>query len=450
MKSASDPYWLRLLPLFLRQRLSGRNNLFAVLHNSGWLIFDKIMRGLLTLLVGAWVARYLGPQQFGALAYALAYLTLFQAVAFLGLDGVVVRDIARIQHSTHTPTLKANKIGVLLGTVFALRLIAGMTCWLLAVGGMWYFSTSQNALLVALAGGSLIFQAADSVDLWFQSQSQSRRTVIAKLIAYLLSNGLRVVFILEDLPLVWFAAALCIEFSFAAVALFFSYKWFSCGAKWVINFLEVGRSLVAESYLFALGGLFNLLSNKIDQIIVRQYLGDSALGLYSVFLPIIAICYAIPNMVCVSAMPYFAMLHKENPLKFRKKLAQFFSINYLLSFILVGVIFIFADEIIVNIFGRQYVGSKAPFMIYSLTAVTTTSWITQWLWTYNQQKGGQQLWQTLFGAALTTLLSLALVPVFGISGAAISIVASQFLAFIVFNFFFDKELFYLQFCIVKG
>lgn len=446
----ADPLWLRVLPAFLRQRLAGRQNLLAVLRNSGWLVFDKFMRGLLTLLVGAWVARYLGPQQFGELSFVLAYLAMFQSLAYLGLDSVVVRNIARIQHSDLSEEIKKNHTGELLGTVFSIRLLSGLVFWLLAVVGMWYFTTPRNALLTALAGAGLVFQAADTVDLWFQSQSQSRRTVLAKLMAYLSSNGVRVVLVLGDFDLVWFAAAFGLEFLLAAIALYFSYKRFGCGAKWLKSIGKLGMVLIGESYLFALAGLFNLISNKMDQLVLNQYLGDSALGLYSVFLPIIAICYSIPNMVCVSAMPHFARLHKANSVNFKKKVAQFFAMNYLLSFLMVLFIYIYSKEIILIFFGEQYLGAERAMVIYALTAITTTSWIAQWVWTYNQEKGRQQLGQTFLGAVLTTLFSMWLIPIFGIMGASVAIVLSQLFAFVFFNYFFDRELFRLQFCLVKG
>jgi PST family polysaccharide transporter len=83
---SSQPKWLKILPTKLSQRLSGNHNLLAAINNSGWLMFDKLIRLLLGLLVSAWVARYLGPAQYGELAYVLAYLAFFQAVAVLGMD----------------------------------------------------------------------------------------------------------------------------------------------------------------------------------------------------------------------------------------------------------------------------------------------------------------------------------------------------------------------------
>ena len=194
-----DPAWIRFLPVSVRPYLAGRNNLHAAMHNSGWLLFDKLVRLMLGLLVGAWVARYLGPAQYGELAYALAYIAFFQTVSTLGLDSIVVRDLV----------IHPEREAQILGTAFTLRFACGIFSWLVAVLGMAVISgwSDRSVLLVLLVGGSLVFQAADTVDLWFQSRSQSRRTVVAKLAAYLLSGGVKVALIVAEAPLAAFAAA---------------------------------------------------------------------------------------------------------------------------------------------------------------------------------------------------------------------------------------------------
>ena len=99
----------------MRISFKTRPNHIAILKNSSWLFTDKLLRLGLGVLVGAWVARYLGPLEFGELAFALAYIALFQSIANLGLDGIAVRDITQNESEAHS----------LLGTVFILRLCAG-------------------------------------------------------------------------------------------------------------------------------------------------------------------------------------------------------------------------------------------------------------------------------------------------------------------------------------
>src|SRR6218665_785356 len=103
-----DPPWVKLLPAKIRVRMEGRHNLFAVLNNSGWLVADKVFRALAAIVVSAWVARYLGPEEYGKLAYILAIVALFQIARALGLHGIVVRDIAK----------NKEEASLLLGTTF--------------------------------------------------------------------------------------------------------------------------------------------------------------------------------------------------------------------------------------------------------------------------------------------------------------------------------------------
>ena len=75
--------------------LRGRPALMKAGNNAAWLIGERLGRILVGLLVTLWVARYLGPDQYGQLSFAMASAALMGAFAGLGLDQIVVRDIAR-------------------------------------------------------------------------------------------------------------------------------------------------------------------------------------------------------------------------------------------------------------------------------------------------------------------------------------------------------------------
>jgi Membrane protein involved in the export of O-antigen and teichoic acid len=82
-----------------------------VIANTTWLFADKILQLGMGLLVGLWVARYLQPERFGLLNYAMATAGLFAPIANLGLNSIVIRDLSRDS---------SNKEEIL-GTVFCLK-----------------------------------------------------------------------------------------------------------------------------------------------------------------------------------------------------------------------------------------------------------------------------------------------------------------------------------------
>lgn len=50
---------------------------WKIISNTSWLFFGRFFRIAVSLFTATWVARYLGPDQFGLLQYALAFTTLF-------------------------------------------------------------------------------------------------------------------------------------------------------------------------------------------------------------------------------------------------------------------------------------------------------------------------------------------------------------------------------------
>src|ERR1017187_4370185 len=87
--------WHKHLPESLRTKMKIHLGLEAVIGNMGWLFVDKFIRLGAGLFVGAWIARYLGPEQFGLLNFSIAFAALVGIMANLGLDGIVVRDLVK-------------------------------------------------------------------------------------------------------------------------------------------------------------------------------------------------------------------------------------------------------------------------------------------------------------------------------------------------------------------
>ena len=204
----------KCLPSFIRIRLEGRISLQNILVNTGWLFVDKILRMGVGLLVGVWVARYLGPEQFGLYSYALSFVALFSTFATLGLDGIVVRDIVR----------DLSYKDEILGTAFVLKFIGGIVTLLLTIFSISIIRPEESLTrwLVMIIAAGTIFQAFDVIDFWFQSQVQSKYTVYAKNIAFLIIALLKSILILTKAPLIAFMGMS--EVVLNTIGLVFAYK----------------------------------------------------------------------------------------------------------------------------------------------------------------------------------------------------------------------------------
>lgn len=121
--AVTDPRWHCLLPSRLRNQFSQRPLLRRIVANITWLIGDKILRLGVGVWIGAWVARHLGPEQFGKLNYSMAIIALFSAFATVGLPDVLIRDLVR------TPQHRAT----IFARAFAMRIAGSVVVLVLAM-----------------------------------------------------------------------------------------------------------------------------------------------------------------------------------------------------------------------------------------------------------------------------------------------------------------------------
>jgi polysaccharide transporter, PST family len=159
-------------------------NLRKIMENMGWLFVDRFVRMGMGLFVGVWVARYLGPVQFGSLNFALAFIALFATATTLGLEGIVIRELLHSPEEAHE----------ILGTSLALRSFGGLLSVAVSIVTLRLIQPHdrQALLLVSILSLTLIFQTFDTIDSFFQSQVQSKITVWAKNSAFLVFAGIRV------------------------------------------------------------------------------------------------------------------------------------------------------------------------------------------------------------------------------------------------------------------
>lgn len=429
------PLWMQAVPEKYRARLLSRERVLILVSSSGWLLLDKIVRLLLGLFVGVWVARYLGPAQYGELAYILAYIAFFQAVATLGLDSIIVRDISQ----------SVDGIGLTLGSAFVARVIAGCVCWLAAVGLMVYMHgwSDRSVFLVMLAGGSLIFQAADTVDLWFQSQSQNKRTVVVKLTSYILSSAVKVFFILMELPLIYFAAVMTLDVVVVAVGLLIAYRLYPSEESWRASFAR-GKYLVFESAPLVLSALSIIIYMRIDQILIKAFLGDSEVGIYSAAVQFAQLPNFIPVAISTALLPFLSDIYKTDIEHYQRYLVLAFRVFFYAGLSLATVIILFSNEIVFLLYGADYSRASDVLKWYSLSSCFVWLGVAHNLWLINHGKYRVRVVGTVLAGVVALIFGFYFLPIFGVISAAVVSILTQFIATFFINFFLAKESFYLQ------
>ena len=396
-------------------------NLRGILANSGWIISDKVIRMTLGVFVGAWVARYLGPSSFGELSFAIVYIGLFQTITTLGMDGFVVRDIAR----------ESAAVGDILGSAFVMRLVAGAVCWFIALVALWCFKGLGNpyVFLTAVVGLNLFFQAADTVDLWFQSQTQSRRTVMAKLAACVLSNAFKIALIMMKAPLAAFAAVLAFEIAAGALALRFVYKSFPAPAIWRYRSKQASR-LLRESWPFVVSGGVNMIQARAEYVIIDSLMGAAALGQYAAAAKFIEVFDVVFASLAISIYPRIAKREQGEADETIRKVYLLAMITWILTIPMLFVIWFFMKDI----YGANYDVARAIFPLMAIRPLLASIGTTKNIAIRLSFKSEYAVFSSAIGAVFACAAAYLTIPKYGLPAAVLSTLAS----FILSNFLIDR------------
>lgn len=423
MRQASSalPLLVRYLPAFLRRRIENRPNLIKILDNIGWLFFDKILRMGVGLIVGVWVARYLGPEQFGLLNFATAFVGLFGGLAGLGLQGIVVRDLVR-EHSAKEE---------ILGSAAALQFVGGLSSYGLILAII-YWLRPEDALaktIVAILGSVMLFKSSEVVVYWFESQVLSKFIVWVQNGAFLVFAAIKVFLILENAPLVAFALATVAEALLVAVlTLMIMFGLRSLRIQKIrISMLRI-KELMAESWPLLLSGIAVMIYMKIDQIMLGQMIGDEAVGIYSAAVRISEIWYFMPIAIIVSVFPSILESKKGSEKHYYWKFQRLFDIMVWLSISVALPMSFLSAEVVALLFGHTYKDAGSVLSIHIWASVFVFLGVASGKWFIAERRQFLYMQRSIFGAVANIILNLLLIPKFGVHGAAWSTVASYALA----------------------
>ncbi|MBU0520227.1 oligosaccharide flippase family protein, partial [bacterium] len=106
------------------------SRLESILRNA---IFSVIARGIdvgVTFILAVVLARYLGPEGMGEYAYIIAFVAVFVPLIDLGLDHILIREIAHNKESAKTYVGAALLLKIII--LFVLFPLGMLSAWLFA------------------------------------------------------------------------------------------------------------------------------------------------------------------------------------------------------------------------------------------------------------------------------------------------------------------------------
>lgn len=381
------------------------------LHNTLWILAERSFGLILGLVATAFVARHLGPQDYGALAYALSLVALFAVAGHLGLSGLVVREIVR----------RPAQRGEILGTVVALKslgLLAGYVA-LLIYAACFEGNGSQSFVLIAVAGVGLLFRPSEVFVLWFEARVQARYAALAGFGAQLLGTLLKLLLVAGGASVVAFAAASALQALLLAAALLCAFmlrggerlRDWHCGRA-------SAQALLSQGWMVFLATVFAVIYLKIDQVMLRWMVGVGEVGHYAVAAQISEAWFFVPNAIVASVYPQLIALRERDSAVFHLRLQQLFDMLFSVGLAAAVLVSICAPWLIELLFGAEYGPSAAILVVHVWSGIFVCMRAAVSRWILIENVLAISLLTQGSGALVNVALNWWLIPQFGGLGAA--------------------------------
>lgn len=406
----------------LRDRISpgGRK----IVASASWMLAGQVVAMGVSLLVGVYVARYLGPERFGVLSYAISFAWLFSALSRLGLEDLVVRDLV-----TH-PEAETQ----ILGTAFLLRLLGGVTALgLMAAASLAMGEDRTTRLVILIIGLGLVFQAFGVSGGWFQAQVNARPVVIARLLALALSAGLKLLFIALEKPVLWFAVPAMVDL--AAASGFAIVAYLRLGRpllRWRFSMVWA-RDLMSQAWPLVLSLAVTEAYMRVDQIMLGRMVGIEEVGYYAAATRLSQALYLLPVAICTAVFPAIVRARNTSEALYNQRMQTLYDLMFWGAVAVALPIALLSHWIIGLLYGPAYAPAGTVLQIHAWTLVLVSLGVARF-----RALLAERL-QVFFiaGAICSLTLNVAgnavLIPKLGATGAAWATVLAQVASFILIS-----------------
>lgn len=390
--------------------------------NTGWMFMGQMFSLLVSFFIGVWLARYLGPNNFGILSYALAFAGLFAFFADMGIGGILNRDLVKFPERRDE----------LLGTGFRIKLIGGVATFLIVcIATLLLNSDYITKFLIILFAFTFVLQSINVINTFFYSNVESKRNVQVVIIATFISSILKVGVILLGKGVIWIMLVYLLDSVWQGLGFILSYRRAGLKIKeWKYN-KELALEMLKNSWPLMLASVAGFIYLRIDQVMIGWLMGNREVGLYSVAVRLVEVWYFVPAIICGSLFPAIVNAKKTDHAIYVKRLKALYLLMVGVALAVALPSTILAPWLVSFLFGAEYSSAIGILQIYvwSSIGLFLGTAITQYFLSENNTMA--TFYYNLFSMIVNVVLNFILIPRIGFTGAALATLVSYSLGPIV-------------------
>ncbi|HQW87115.1 MAG TPA: flippase [Flavobacteriales bacterium] len=410
-------------------------------RNTSWLFIDRVVRLVSVLVTSIFVTRFLGPELFGELNYASAFVGMFFALTSMGMEDIITRDLVR--HPERRDTLLGSaamfKLGgsvILFIAVLGIALLKGMS--------------SFKVLLVALIACAEFLKPFSVIEPFFHSRTQGRIVAQVNIVQSIAISLFRIgVIMVASSPqdaMVPLAMAYIVEMGAISGSYLVAYR--SQGLHWRAWRFDtaVAMDLLRQSWPLIVFGIALYVQAKIDQVIIgdvlRGQLGergaDAEVGQYSAALKMIEALGFLPSIVAASLAPAITRAHMQDRALFERRVTDQYRLMFLLFLVTAVPLYFLAPPFMILFFGEEFSTAGQLLSLFAIRLFFTNMGVAKTAFITNEGLFRYSMVTAVIGAACNITLNLLLIPSMHAKGAIWAMIISFFISNFLLDLFYRE------------
>jgi O-antigen/teichoic acid export membrane protein len=376
---------------------------------------------LLSFLFSIFVVRGLGPEEFGKYTQVLAYMAIFSIFGDLGVSNFASREIAKQHEASRN----------FFWNVRVLRIILGFLVVSLSTSSAYLLGRSPEIILGVFISSLSVFFFAFQGTVEIVLTGYERVDYVSMLMV--LSQTLYLVFGIIVMLNHWgYIGLIFATWPGAIISTIVGGKLIRKKLKADVPLnIEINQwpKLIKSGIPFGVITFTNMLSFKVDTILLGIWVSDAQVGYYNAAYNLIFTLLTFTNTLNSTLLPTLSRLFVTD--SNRTQIIYHKAIQYLAIFSL-PVAFgttILAKEIIQTLYGEQMMGAVLPLqiLIWVLPVLVITSLCGSITTVFHLERQSARV--NAVNAVFNLLLNLLVIPFFGIIGASLATVLTEMVGF---------------------
>jgi len=411
--------------LVSRGQATAGNTGITAAKNAGWIAGSQVVQMAVGVVLGALVARTLGPNEFGLYSYTAAFASLFGVWAGLGLRSIVIRDLVR------RPQDEAQ----ILGTAFYLQAAAGIISLAFSVLAMTLMRglESPSTRLVWVFSATFFFSSFQIAEFWFESKSKFKMVIAVRMTVFAVFTLCRVALLVARSGAFGFALLGTIDAAISGFVMVALYRRADKTSRhWRFDKKEA-FVLFREGAPLLIAGVAATLYMRMDQVMLGMMKNDASVGIYSAAVKISEAGYFIPAAAATALLPALTSSRSSDEPGYYRRFQKFFDLAALYGVVVALFTSLAAGSLVMLLFGQAFSEAATVLVLHAWGGVFVAMGIACKHWFIIEGLQRYTLYRVVAGAFVNLVLNFAAIPRYGAIGAAAATVAAQAMGLFLFN-----------------